>query len=68
MKNKLLRVGVVGLCIHLTLNFVALLILHKEAAVFFSEKWWSTWAPALFVWVTLIVAGFARSRGIRKNA
>jgi hypothetical protein len=67
MKNKLLRVGAIGLCIHLVLNFVALLILHKEAAAFFSEKWWSTWAPPLFVWVTLIAVGFVRTRAIREN-
>ncbi len=56
--------GLVGLSIGLTLNLVALLVLKRHSAEFFSTGWWSTWFPSYAVWLVFAIAGLgARLRG-----
>jgi hypothetical protein len=55
--NALVSVGLVGLGIQLVLNLLGLFVFHKAAAVFFTDEWWSSWFPALLVWIVFIIAG-----------
>ena len=52
-------IGLVGLAITIVLNLVALLILKKASAEFFSDKWWSGWFPSYIVWLVFTIIGFA---------
>ena len=62
--------GLVGLAITIALNLVALLLLKKAEAEYFSEKWWSVWFPSYIVWLTFTIIGVAwfcwRKRGDTK--
>ena len=52
-------IGFVGLAITIALNLVALLILKKASAEYFSDKWWSDWFPLYMVWLVFTIIGFA---------
>ena len=52
-------IGLVGLAITIALNLVALLMLKKASAEYFSDKWWSDWFPSYIVWLVSIIIGFA---------
>jgi hypothetical protein len=55
--------GLTGLAITLAVNLVALLVLKKAEAEFFSPPWWSLWYPNYLVWSILMLIGFvARKR------
>jgi hypothetical protein len=49
--------GLMGLAITIALNLVALLLLKKVEAEYFSDKWWSVWFPSYTVWLTFTVIG-----------
>jgi hypothetical protein len=49
--------GLVGLAITIALNLVALLLLKKAEAEYFSDKWWSVWFPSYIVWLTFTIVG-----------
>ena len=51
--------GLIGLAITIVLNLVALLILKKTSAEYFSDKWWSYWFPSYIVWLIFTTIGFA---------
>jgi hypothetical protein len=51
--------GLVGLVITVTLNLVALLLLKKAEAEYFSDKWWSVWFPSYTVWLIFTIIGVA---------
>jgi hypothetical protein len=51
--------GLVGLAITIALNLVALLLLKKAEAEYFSGKWWSVWFPSYTVWLTFTVISVA---------
>ena len=60
--NTYKKVGLVGLAIQLAMNLVALFVLKKGSAEFFSDQWWSGWFPTYIVWLSLIIVGFASCR------
>jgi hypothetical protein len=51
--------GLSGLAITIALNLIALFLLKKVAAVYFSEQWWSDWFPSYIVWLTFTIIGIA---------
>jgi len=55
-------VGLVGLAIVIAVNFVALLLLKKPSAEFFSDNWWLDWFPAYIVWLVCSIIGVAGCR------
>ena len=57
--NSFKAIRKVGLAILIAMNFVALLMLKKPSAEFFSDNWWSDWFPAYIVWLVCIIVGFA---------
>jgi hypothetical protein len=52
-------IGLVGLAITTALNLVALLILKKASAEYFSDQWWSDWFPSYIVWLVFVIIGLA---------
>ncbi len=52
-------IGLVGLAITIGLNLVALLVLKRASAEYFSDQWWSDWFPQHIVWLVFIIIGFA---------
>ncbi len=52
-------IGLVGLAITIALNLVALFVLKKASAEFFSDTWRSSWFPAYIVWLVFTIIGFA---------
>ncbi len=56
-------IGLIGLAITIVLNLVALFLLKKAAAGYFSDAWWSEWFPSYAVWVSFtIIALVSRGR------
>jgi len=53
------KIGLVGLTITIVLNLVALLMLKKASAEYFSDVWWSDWFPVYMVWLVFTIIGFA---------
>ncbi len=51
--------GLVGLAVTIVLNLVALLVLKKASAEYFSDQWWFDWFPLYMVWLVFIIFGFA---------
>ena len=51
-------IGLIGLAITIVLNIVALLMLKKVSAEYFSDKWWSEWFPLYMIWLVFITFGF----------
>jgi hypothetical protein len=51
--------GLVGLAITIVLNLVALLVLKRASAEYFSDQWWLYWFPLYMVWLVFIIFGFA---------
>lgn len=58
-KNQVGRIGLIGLAGTIVLNLVALLILKKTSAEYFSDEWWSDWFPSYIVWLVLTTIGLA---------
>ncbi len=52
-------IGTVGLAITIAMNLVALLVLKKAAAEFFSHAWWFAWFPSYLVWLSFLLTGLA---------
>ena len=52
--------GVIGFTGNLILNLLTLFVLHRPAAVFFSEQWYGDWFPLYMVWFVFMVAGLSR--------
>ena len=50
-------IGSIGFAVNLLLNLVALLALHRPAAVFFSGQWYGDWFPLYLVWSIFLMAG-----------
>jgi len=52
-------IGLVGLAITIALNLVALLMLKKASAEYFSDQWWSDWFPPYAVGLVFTIFGCA---------
>ena len=58
-------IGGIGFIIIFTLNLFGKFVLAKDAAVFFSEQWWSSWFYSYIVWVVFLIIGVGVS--FKKN-
>ena len=60
--------GIVGLSVHVALNLIAIFILKKPEATYFTNEWFSTWFPSLVVWPVLLISGLGLSCKCTKTA
>ncbi|SFJ55657.1 hypothetical protein [Planctomicrobium piriforme] len=62
--DRLIFIGVAGICVLLNLNLFAWMVLRHPAATFFSDAWWSSWFPGLLAWFVILSVGY----GFRRQA
>jgi signal transduction histidine kinase len=55
-------IGLIGLALTTVLNVVALLLLKKASAEYFSDQWWSAWFPSYVIWLSFTIIGLASHR------
>ena len=65
--HAILRIGLIGFAILLSLNLFGFLVLKQPAAEFLAPRWWSVWFPAYLPWFVFSIMGFGGQRITRRR-